>query len=153
MFWEIITVFGDIRVWLVIGLIFFISLLTFQKKTKKYSWFIFKTMPAVVIGSIITYILKFLLKIPRPCLGLISCPNSYSFPSSHATVIFSVATTIVLNQKNNYLRFALIIFAILVSLSRVILGLHTIYDLISGSIIGIVVGVLTQKIDGKMGKP
>jgi len=153
MFWEIITAFGDIRVWLVIALIFFTSLLIFPKKIKKYSWFIFKTVPAIIIGFIITYILKILLKIPRPCLGLISCPNSYSFPSSHATVIFAATTTIVLNQKNNYLRFALIIFAILVSLSRVILDLHTIYDLISGSIIGIVVGLLVQKIDEKMGKP
>ena len=146
MIWEIITVFGDVEFWVGAALVSLIFLFTVPKKTRKnIAWFVFLTLPAVIVSYAVVYSMKVYFKIPRPCLGLTTCPSTYSFPSAHAAVIFAAVTTLTFHYKNKRLGSILFLLGCLVALSRVILGVHIFEDIIVGSIIGIVIGTLIQK--------
>jgi undecaprenyl-diphosphatase len=146
MIWEIITVFGSVEFWVGAALISMIFLFTVPKKARKnIAWFVFLTLPAVTMSYAVVYVMKTYFKIPRPCLGLITCPSTYSFPSGHAAVIFAAVTTLAFHYKNKCLGIILFILGCLVALSRLILGVHTAEDIIVGSLIGIVIGILIQK--------
>jgi len=80
----------------------------------------------------------------RPCIGP-ECPVTYSFPSGHATVIFAAVTAISLHYKNWRVTIPMVIFAILVALSRLMLGLHRLEDVIVGSVVGLLTGILISR--------
>jgi len=144
--WEFISIFGDVQFWTGAALTSLLFLLAVPKKARKnITWFVFLVLPAVIISYSITYGLKYFLKIPRPCLGLATCPTSYSFPSGHATVIFAAMTALSLHYRNKKLTVFLMLFGLLVSVSRVMLGVHEPLDVIFGSIIGIVSGFLVYR--------
>lgn len=81
----------------------------------------------------------------RPCHVLASvhllvgCGQGLSFPSSHAVNSFSMA--IVLTMQYRRWAFALIPFALLVSYSRVAVGVHYPLDVAGGAIIGAAFGI------------
>lgn len=80
----------------------------------------------------------------RPCNALdnvhllVSCGGGKSFPSSHAANSFAQATFFSLFAPR--LKWALLGFATLVSLSRVFVGVHYPADLIVGAVVGMSVG-------------
>ena len=87
----------------------------------------------LILSSLINFFIKILIKRPRPyTLGLISIPESlieashsvwnFSFPSSHAMMVFAVLP--ILNKEFHKFKYVWIVFAVLVSISRVYLGLH-----------------------------
>jgi len=147
LIWQILSIFGDIQFWLgaaVVSLIFFFII---PKKSKKYiAWFVFLILPTVSIAYFVTYILKILFKVERPCLGFLECPSTYSFPSSHAAVVFAAATAVILLYKNKKLAIPLLIISSLVSLSRVMLDYHRFEDIIAGALIGIIVGIIIERV-------
>lgn len=145
-FWEFFTTFGDIQYWvgLTIGVLIIYHILP-QKDRKRVAWFIFALLPAVILSYEITNLAKDFFKVPRPCLGLAYCLNSYSFPSGHATVIFAFASIVALATKRKELFIPSILLAILVSLSRVYLNLHTFSDIFAGALVGIFTGYLVYK--------
>lgn len=146
MIWQFFTMFGDIQFWVGAALVSLVFLFTVPKRGKKHiSWFVFLVLPAVIIGYMIVYGLKVFFKLSRPCIGLPFCPTTYSFPSGHATVIFAAMTVLALHYKNKSLGIFLFIFSVLVVLSRLMMGVHNIEDVIVGSLIGVVIGVLVQK--------
>jgi len=146
MIGEIITVFGGVEFWVGAALVSLIFLFTIPKKTRKnIAWFVFLTLPAVIMSYAVIYVMKTYFKIPRPCLGLTTCPSTYSFPSGHAAVIFAAMTTLAFHYKSKRLGLILFIFGGLVALSRLMLGVHAIEDVIVGSIIGIIIGIIVQK--------
>jgi undecaprenyl-diphosphatase len=145
-FWEFISIFGDVQFWVGAALTSLLFLFAVPKKTRKnIVWFVFLVLPAVIISYSITFGLKNFLKTPRPCFGVDACPISYSFPSGHATVIFAAMTTLSLHYKNRKLTVLSMFFGLLVSVSRVMLGVHEPLDVIAGSIIGIVSGFLVYR--------
>lgn len=95
------------------------------------------------ISILITEIIKFIFKIPRPIDALI-LENGYRFPSGHATMAAVVATLIIcyayLKIKNKTFKYATMFLGlcwyVLVSYSRVYLGVHYMVDLRVGGIIG-----------------
>jgi membrane-associated phospholipid phosphatase len=146
LLWQILSIFGDLEFWIGASLVSLIFLFAVPKKARKnIAWFVFLTLPAVIMSSTIVYTMKNYFKIPRPCWGLITCPSDYSFPSAHAAVIFAAMTTLAFHYKNKRLGIILFILGCLVAISRVILGVHTFEDIIVGSIIGIIIGILIQK--------
>ena len=91
-------------------------------------------------------VLKPLFKRIRPCNVLqdihllVPCNSSLSLPSSHAVNIFTVATMI----GYEYRRIAPYVFfiAFAVCYSRVYIGVHYPFDVISGAIVGIMCGAI-----------
>lgn len=77
----------------------------------------------------------------RPCNVLdnvnllINCTKSFSFPSSHATNIFT--GMIIFSFIYPKLRIGLLIFAALVAYSRVYVGVHYPFDILAGTVLGI----------------
>ena|ERR1035437_347489 len=89
-------------------------------------------------------ILKDLVHRLRPCIVLpdalkpMGCTGTYSFPSNHAFNNFAAATFIY--RFFPRLKWALFITAILISLSRIYLGLHYPSDVLGGAILGSISG-------------
>lgn len=61
-----------------------------------------------------------------------------SFPSGHTTAAFAFYFCLVFAIKNNYLKSALFLFALLIGYSRVYLSQHFLNDVLFGSLIGTV---------------
>ncbi len=147
MFWEFITIFGGLQFWAGATLVALILFFVAPKKHRKYiTWFVLLVLPAVIIGYGISYVLKIIFGIPRPCIGLPTCPTGFSFPSGHATVIFAATSVLMFHYKNKKLGIVFLILTGLVATSRVALGFHRIEDVFAGAIIGIVVGTFVEKV-------
>lgn len=145
--WELLTMLGNVFLWIGIALFYLVLSFIVSKKMKKFVILLgFFILSSVAISSLIVYSMKILFKIPRPCLGLPDCPESYSFPSGHATVVFAAIAVLSSHYKDRRITFFLFIIGCLVALSRLMLNLHRMEDLIFGSIIGFVTGILVQKI-------
>lgn len=107
---------------------------------------------AVLLASAITQLLKHTVFSgePRPKLFFMNTnapirfvPNveNYlfdSFPSGHTTAAFAFYFCLVFAVKNNYLKSALFLFALLIGFSRVYLSQHFLNDVLFGSLIGTV---------------
>lgn len=70
--------------------------------------------------------------------------SGYSFPSSHATTAFAMA--VVFSFFEPRLRYAFFILAVLVSFSRVYMGVHYPFDILAGAVIGWYIGVVSLRI-------
>ncbi len=111
---------------------------------------------AVAVSYIISIGLKILIQRQRPFeLGLVSAViNSsyswwdFSFPSSHAILVFSVVP--FLSKEFPKFKYVWIVFACLVAFSRVYLGLHFLSDVIVGGLIGYLTGfIILRRAEGK----
>ncbi|MBA4853547.1 phosphatase PAP2 family protein [Emticicia sp. BO119] len=72
------------------------------------------------------------------------CGGQYGFASSHAANSFALALAFSLfNTQNIRLKFFLFLWAILVSYSRIYVGVHYPTDLIVGAIVGMVITMST----------
>ena len=86
-------------------------------------------------------VLKPLIQRIRPCNVLenihllVNCTRAYSFPSSHAMNIFTGC--LLLSYSYRKMRVLLLIGAILVSYSRIYVGVHYPFDVLAGVALGI----------------
>jgi len=93
----------------------------------------------------ITELIRALYHRPRPFVMLdvnqLLTETSWSFPSGHATFFFAMATAIYLYNK----KWGIFFFAatVLMTVSRVVSGIHYPFDIIGGAVIGIAVAYLT----------
>lgn len=120
---------------------------------KKYS---FIAISSLAISELCTMSLKNIFKIPRPfqknpqIKKLIEI-GGYSFPSGHSTNISAISTSVIEKFfKKWWLYLVFIPLTILVMLSRIYLGVHTIYDCLVGLCIGIVVTLLVSFLLSKL---
>jgi undecaprenyl-diphosphatase len=86
-------------------------------------------------------LLKPLIQRTRPCNVLenihllVNCTRAYSFPSSHAMNIFTGC--LLLSYSYRKIRLLLLIIAILVSYSRIYVGVHYPFDVLAGMVLGV----------------
>lgn len=100
----------------------------------------------VISDQFSSHFLKNLVQRIRPCNALeavrilVSCTDSYSFPSSHAVNNFAVAAYFYRLYPN----YKIILFtsATLMALSRPYVGVHYPSDVIIGALIGTIIGYL-----------
>ncbi len=119
----------------------------FRKMLKKYLLLI---IPALLISMLGTELLKLVFMVPRPCLLCPAlgcnpyCPITFSFPSGHTSTITGIVTALLLLlRKRRYM--LLYILPMLVGASRVILGVHTVIDVIGGFFCGLAFTMLVWR--------
>ncbi|MDD3985798.1 MAG: phosphatase PAP2 family protein [Methanobacterium sp.] len=104
---------------------------------------------AIVIGHIFTEALKYIFIRPRPYQVLsgvhqLAVMDNPSFPSGHATQIFMAC--IILGSKYGYILLFLLL-AILVSFSRIYIGVHYPSDVLAGALLGIGISIIVLRFE------
>jgi undecaprenyl-diphosphatase len=102
----------------------------------------------IIITAIIVLIVKFTVRRTRPegeWGNIYRSTDPHSFPSGHATRAFLLATMAVLLGPT-WLAIILVIWAPLVSLARVAMGVHYLSDVVVGGLLGIFMGWLSVKV-------
>ena len=94
---------------------------------------------ATVFGAeLLSTLLKELVRRVRPCVDLASCPATSSFPSGHATgsAAFYVVLAVVLQPRLGRRAWWLLGVPLVVSATRVLLGVHYLSDVTAGLLVG-----------------
>lgn len=112
----------------------------------------------LLLSLILTFIvsellLKNIVKRPRPFVenshlpSLLKQPNTYSFPSSHSSTSFAVATSLTfINKLWGLFAYPL---AFLIAFSRVYLNVHHPSDVLVGMLVGVIVSIIINKVIAK----
>jgi undecaprenyl-diphosphatase len=74
----------------------------------------------------------------------VTTPSDSAFPSAHATTAFALAMSIWIHDKKWGTLY--IVFAVLVSLGRVLSNVHFVGDILGGAFLGIVVSYLVSRL-------
>lgn len=97
-------------------------------------------------------ILKSILRINRPFIDLEIIPLhseiGFSFPSEHMTVFTTIAMVMFLINKK--VGFIFLLIAILIGLSRIVIGVHYPLDILGGLFLGSLIGFIFIKIFKKI---
>ena len=99
---------------------------------------------SAVTGIGVFKLLKKLSQRPRPCELEPHCwskvlpPDRFSFPSGHTMTAFSIA--LVVSYFYPSLEGALFFLALSIALSRIVLGMHFLSDVLAGMVIGVALG-------------
>lgn len=127
----------------------------------RYKWKVIVIMVLVTLlitlsdqGSV--HMFKELFKRLRPChnpeisqlvhIVRNHCGGMYGFVSSHASNSFAMASFTLLIIRNKYYSVFIILWASLVSYSRIYLGVHYPGDILGGMILGVVLGYLVYRL-------
>lgn len=143
--WQFISMFADIQYWIGLTVGFMIIYPMLSKSYRKRVRWVSCILSAVLASYLISFLLKMVFQVQRPCLFMDTCPSTPSFPSGHAAVISAFAIIMVLNAKKNRLYLLAIPLAILVYMSRIFLNYHTPVDVIAGMCVGIFCGCLAHR--------
>ncbi len=104
---------------------------------------------SVGITLFITFAIRYTVKRSRPNFlhtGYVPALKKYSFPSAHSSIAFALASAIALVQLSAGLNIlglvtAIVLFvvAVLISVSRVMVGVHYLSDILVGAGLGTIV--------------
>jgi undecaprenyl-diphosphatase len=98
----------------------------------------------ISILAVTVMALKFSIRRRRPegdWGAIYRSTDPHSFPSGHAARAFLIAT-IAIGFGPLWLGLLLVVWAFLVSLARVAMGVHYLSDVVAGAIIGVIVGII-----------
>lgn len=131
---------GDGWLWYAMGL----AILAFGGESR------FAALGAAGVSAILSILLFVWLKRfarrPRPCQIERHCwatllpPDQFSFPSGHTMTAFAVAIPLMLFYPT--LTIGLLFCALSIALSRILLGMHFLSDVLAGALIGTALGYL-----------
>lgn len=121
---------------------------------RSFGWVVLSVVSLVIVtdqGSVVLF--KEMFQRLRPChnpdllgqINLVSgrCGGSYGFISSHASNVFGFATLIsFLLRGRGIIWYSLFAWASIVAFSRIYLGVHYPFDVLAGSLYGLIIGSL-----------
>lgn len=131
-------------------ILFLILLSCFFLKRKLFS--IIFLFSSGFLAWLFARLLKYIFLEPRPFVSLDITPlvieKGFSFPSEHASVFLALAVSMFfINKKLGYI---LTILAVLMGLSRVVLGVHYPIDILFGFVLGSFISLTLFKIFRKI---
>ena len=143
---------------------FWIGLAVTMIVLKRTRWVGIAMGTSMALSGIITnLILKKIMNRPRPfdsIQGLVpegTRPTDASFPSGHAALGCAVATVMVLTlpwiiekKRAHQIAAVFIVVAVLLSFSRLYLGVHYPTDVLVGMLLGVVYGIVAKVVIGKI---
>jgi len=108
---------------------------------------------SLIVTTAIVFCLKVSFRHPRPYMVLdhvnvlAQTVDPNSFPSGHTSSTLSIVTVLVIKSKEYFEKYRLIngiliIFALLIALSRIYVGLHYPIDVMVGGLVATAVGIL-----------
>lgn len=123
-----------------------------------WPWVLFFILTVALTDQLSSGLIKGLVQRPRPCndedmmhyvktlLG--GCSGGYSFPSSHATNHFGMACYIYFTMKPYFKKWGYLFFfwAATIAYGQVYVGVHYPLDVLGGSIVGSLVGMMTASV-------
>ncbi len=128
VFMSLITMLGEETVFIALAIIVFWCV----DKTKGYF-----LITVGFLGTVINQFLKVLFRVPRPWVkdpnftiveSAREAATGYSFPSGHTQSAVGSFGAVARTTKKNWLRIVCIIIIVLVPISRMYLGVHTLLD-------------------------
>lgn len=163
--WYTVSAFGMAELWAGISLGLVVLYLVLRQTAWRHQTqhtrnrIVLKRVALLLLVSLtLTYLLTFALKVgiqqDRPCIVCEFenqegcnpyCPHSYSFPSGHASIIFSAAAVgfLLIRRKEALLLF---VPAFIVAYSRLELGVHLPAEVAAGALLGTVCTFVVWKI-------
>ncbi|MGB0783527.1 MAG: phosphatase PAP2 family protein [Marinomonas sp.] len=144
---ENLTVFGD-------GVFLLALVLLFSCRHIRFHWTVLFT---TIVSAIVVNLLKDYFAMPRPpavldpeAFNLLGrAYKSRSFPSGHSMTAFLLATICFCYVQNLYFKVSIMMLAVLVGLSRVLIGVHWPADVLIGGSLGVVLGVAGVMVTAK----
>ena len=130
----------------------YITILIFMamKYKRKFYIFILFIILAAIMADQASVFIKNLVQRPRPChepaidafvhMYNKQCGGMYGFVSSHASNSFDVAMLSLLVIGKRWFTIFIILWALIVSYTRIYLGVHYPGDVLCGSLLGILIG-------------
>lgn len=135
------------------------ALLNFR--VKGLWWMVFFLVTVALTDMAGTYIFKHTIERIRPCndpeffsqvrLLVDRCSYGYSFTSNHAANHFGLATFFFITMKPVLRKWAAIglVWAGLVAYAQVYVGVHYPFDILAGSLLGLIFGTFTGRLYNK----
>lgn len=131
-------------------LIFIVVLVVPYLWFKNYRLLAFKTSLAALFAWFAVSFIKDFYYVPRPYLlshhpSVLGIWLDGSFPSGHTALCISISLMVY----SRFRKLGLILFfsSFLIAVSRIIGGIHTLYDVLGGVVIGLTSAFITQKIN------
>ena len=138
-FWMIVaTRMGDGWLWYALGMA-----LLFDGGPQRFAA-VGAAGSAALLGILVFKALKRLSQRPRPCQLEPHCwskvlpPDRFSFPSGHTMTAFAIA--LVVSYFYPSLEAPLFFLAASIGLSRIVLGMHFLSDVLAGMVLGVALG-------------
>ena len=123
--------------------------LIFNKKFRRVG--IISLLSLLLCFVLNNIVIKNIIQRPRPFYSiqdlriLISIPSEFSFPSGHSSSSFAAATGMFLASKKKVF-YLFYILAFFIAISRVYVGVHYLSDVLVGAFVGILCGVMVNKL-------
>lgn len=154
-FWDKVMLFLSMKV--VWAPLYLAILIYLGMKYKRKFWLILVfIILAVVLADQTSVLIKNSFDRPRPCYesslqGLVrlvsaSCGGAYGFVSSHASNSFNVALLSLMFLKKRWFTAGILLWASIVSYSRIYLGVHYPGDVLCGAMLGALIGWSVYKL-------
>lgn len=145
---------GYLRYWMTLGI--FMFFIFGKDKKREFKKLFLVAISAFLSRAVLTELIRFIYPHPRPFVDnqvytLLSHETTSSLPSGDAAFFFALATAVYffINKRWSAVFF---IGAILISITRVIAGIHWPADILAGAVVGILSAWATNRLAKTYGK-